>query len=389
MPCGGSVTGAPILLGRADHVTRLLDRMLARTDSGYNEYMYSGAYAVTTSDPSGRNREGVPAGIVRTAREAYTRNGIVYACVAARMALFSECRFQLQSTVDRHLFGQSSLSLLEYPWPNATAGELLARMENDVSTAGNSYIRKVRPGGRVGPAAGPDAPRLRDDRVGGARRRRGPDVPAACRVLRGPDTAGDHGPGPAVLQPDEVCHYSPVPDPLAQWRGMSWLTPVLREIGADQALTDYKTVHLGRGAMPGLVLKYSQKLSQPSVDRLKKRFEAMYSGPENSGRTLVLDEGADVTVAGSTLEQLQYVAVQAAGETRICAASMVPSEVIGIDGPRSASGNYELAIRRFADLWARPHWRMACASLQHLLPGVTAADAVVVRRVGYRGAAGG
>ena len=104
-----------------------------------------GPYAVTTSDPSGRNREGVPAGIVRTAREAYTRNGIVYACVAARMALFSECRFQLQSTVDRHLFGQSSLSLLEYPWPNATAGELLARMENDVSTAGNSYIRKVDP----------------------------------------------------------------------------------------------------------------------------------------------------------------------------------------------------------------------------------------------------
>ena len=47
--------------------------------------------------------------------------------------------------MDRHLFGQSSLSLLEYPWPNATAGELLARLENDVSTAGNSYIRKVSP----------------------------------------------------------------------------------------------------------------------------------------------------------------------------------------------------------------------------------------------------
>ena len=76
--------------------------------------------------------------------------------------------------------------------------------------------------------------------------------------------------------------------------------------------------------MPGLVLKYSQKLSQPVVDRLKKRFEAMYSGPENAGRTLILDEGADVTVAGSTLEQLQYVAVQAAGETRICAAAHGP-----------------------------------------------------------------
>jgi phage portal protein BeeE len=123
--------------------------------------------------------------------------------------------------------------------------------------------------------------------------------------------------------------------------------------------------------MPGLVVKYSQKLSQPVVDRLKKRFEALYGGPGNSGRTLVLDEGADVTVAGSTLEQLQYVTVQAAGQTRILAAAMVPSEIVGLEGPREASGNYELAVRRFADIWARPHWRMACASLQHLLPDVT------------------
>jgi len=34
----------------------------------------------------------------------------------------------------------------------------------------------------------------------------------------------------------------------------------------------------------GLVIKYSQKLSQPVVDRLKKRVEALYSGPENAGR---------------------------------------------------------------------------------------------------------
>jgi len=167
---------------------------------------------------------------------------------------------------------------------------------------------------------------------------------------------------------------SPVPDPSASFRGMSWLTPVLREVGADQALTQYKIAHVSRGAMPGMVLKYSQKLSEPTVEKLKKRFAALFAGPENAGKTLVLDEGADVTVAGSTLEQLQFTAVQAAGETRIAAASSVPVEIIGIEGPRSASGNYELAIRRFADLWARPHWRMACACLQHLLPSVPAAS---------------
>ena len=74
-------------------VTRLLDRLLAR----YNEYDYSGAYVVTVSDPSGRGKESVDAGIVRTARDAFTTNGVVFGCLAARQALFlakpgSSCR---------------------------------------------------------------------------------------------------------------------------------------------------------------------------------------------------------------------------------------------------------------------------------------------------------
>src|SRR5690349_8784085 len=120
--------------------------MLSRASfDNFTEYSGSGAFLVSSSDPNGRHREGVPAGVVRSARQAYEQNGIVFACIAARMALFSEARFQFQSTVDRHLFGTTDLAMLEYPWPNATAGELLARLEQDVSTAGNSYIRKVTP----------------------------------------------------------------------------------------------------------------------------------------------------------------------------------------------------------------------------------------------------
>jgi phage portal protein BeeE len=335
------------------------------------EYSASGAYLVSTSDPYGRSREGVPGGIVRHARDAVTGNGIVFSCVAARAAVFSEARFQFQSTVDKHLFGLPSLSLLEYPWPNATAGELLARLDQDVCTAGNSYIRLVNPAD----GSDPLLIQMRPECVTIVSEERYDDAGRAYKMPVG--YAEDLTPlgitdrEPQVYSTDEVAHYSPFPDPMAWFRGMSWLTPVLREVGADIALTEYKTTHVARGAMPGLVLKYPQKLSQPVVDRLKARFAALYSGPENAGRTLVLDEGADVTVAGSTLEQLQYTAVQGAGETRICAAAMVPAEVIGIEGARAASGNYELAIRRFADLWARPHWRMACAVLQHLLPDVT------------------
>jgi hypothetical protein len=348
-------------------VTRLLDRMLGRAESGYNEFMYSGAYPVAVSDPSGRSKEAADAGVVRSAREAFKANGPVFGCAAARMALFSEARLVLQSTIDKHLFGNKGLGLLEYPWPNATAGELLARLEQDVTTAGNSYLRKATPedGGddlliQMRPDCVVIVSEEKRDHLGRVYKQ-------PVGYLEDLKPLGITDREPQFYSVDEVCHYSPVPDPSAMFRGMSWLSPVLREAGADLALTEYKTEHLKRGAMPGLVVKYAAKIHPSNIDRVRERIDAMYGGPGNAGRALVLDQGADVTVAGSTLEQLQYTAVAAAGVERVCAAAQVPLEVLGLGGGRAGGGDYQSAVRRFADLWARPHWRMACAALQHLV----------------------
>ena len=294
-------------------MTRLIDRMLARADAGYNEYMYSGAYQVTASDPSGRGREGVAAGIVRHAREAYEANGVVSACMTVRQALLSEARFTFRSSIDKHLFGNQDLALLEQPWPNATQGELLSRLDLGASVAGNAYIRKAVP-------ADGTAAQLVEMRPGCVVIVSEQVTDDMGRIFRRPvgyeedlKPLGITDREPQFYSVAEVGHYAPVPECPGGFKGISWLTPVLRDVAGDQALTQYKTAHVSRGAQLGLVIKYSQRLSQPVVDRLKKRFEAMYSGPENAGRTLVLDEGADVTVVGSTLEQLQYEAVQKAG----------------------------------------------------------------------------
>src|SRR5258708_12606039 len=57
------------------------------------------------------------------------------------MALFSEARFQFQAKDNKHLFGNTSLAKLEEPFgPGTTTGELLVRMEQDASLAGQAYI---------------------------------------------------------------------------------------------------------------------------------------------------------------------------------------------------------------------------------------------------------
>jgi hypothetical protein len=90
---------------------------------------------------------------------------------------------------------------------------------------------------------------------------------------------------------------------------------------------------------------------------------------KNAYRTLALDAGADLTMVGNDLSQMTFTAVQAAGENRIAAASGVPPIVAGLkEGLMNATySNYEQAMRAFADLWARPQWRSACAALSKLV----------------------
>jgi hypothetical protein len=86
---------------------------------------------------------------------AYQSNGIVFACIQARALPFSEARF-LHQRMDAgrpgELFWSESLQVLDQPWVNGTTGELLYRMEQDASLAGNSYwtpvagrLRRLRP----------------------------------------------------------------------------------------------------------------------------------------------------------------------------------------------------------------------------------------------------
>ena len=294
--------------------------------------------------------------------DAYQSSGVVFGVILARLMLFSEAEFKFQNLTDKSLYGTQALSKLEHPWPGGTTGELLARMEQDASLAGNAFVRD----------AGTQLERLRPDWV-----------TIVSELVRDPITDTEirrvlgylyEPPAPdereADFYPvDEVAHWSPIPDPLASFRGMSWLTPVLREVDADRGLTDYKRAYLENAATPNMLVRYSQKIGNDRIARLRDQMHAKFGGPKNAFRTLILDEGADVTLLGHTMEQMTFTAVQAAGETRIAAAGGVPPIVVGLSEGLAAAtySNYGMAMRRFADLTMRPNWRSACAALAKLV----------------------
>lgn len=294
------------------------------------------------------------------ASDGYQGNGVVFAVILARLMLFSEAEFKFQNLSDKRLFGSPELTLLEAPWPGGTTGELLARMEQDVSLCGNSFTRN----------AGDRLVRLRPDWVDIISAQTTADNGQSTTAVTGYLYRDGGLMSNAVFYPvDEVAHWSPIPDPLATYRGMSWLTPVVREINADSAMTSHKTTFFDNAATPNMVIRYAQKMNQDTVDKLGAQFEAKHGGSANGWRTAILDQGADLSVVGNSFEQMNFAGVQAAGENRIAAAAGVPGIVVGLkEGLQAATySNYEQAMRRFADLTMRPLWRSAVAALAKLI----------------------
>lgn len=312
------------------------------------------------------DRETIGADFPSYIANALQGNGIVFACAMARAFPFSEARFifqRLENGRPTDLFGTPALDLLNNPAPNVTTGELLMRMELAASFAGNSYwtptngrLRHLRPDWVTivsGVLGDPDA---------------GPfDLEAeVLGYIYEPKGVGRKY-DPVFLSVDRVVHYSPIPDPLAQWRGMSWLTPVLREIAADGAATKHKLKFFERGAQPGLVIRYGADKKPEDIERYKAVFDEGYAGVDNAYSALHLGGGADTTVFGLDLKQLDFKATQGAGETRIAAAAGVGAIIAqlseGLAGSSLNEGNYAAALRRFTDMTLRPLWRTASASL--------------------------
>jgi phage portal protein BeeE len=325
--------------------------------------MASGASVLTTSY-AGPDREPVLPQLAAYAQQANSSNAVIFAALLARMALFSEATFQYQAKDDKHLFGNTSLAKLEVPFgPNTTTGHLLARMEQDAFLAGTAYVWDAPGEDRL--------VRLRPDwttiisevvRVGGGgwyRKRTGYWWEPPKSLF-----SKDEG---FFVPADEVVAWAPIPDPQADFRGMSPLTPIARDIAGDDGMTSYKLRYLQNDASPNVIIKYAQKLQESTIDKIRERQAARYAGPDNAGKTLILDQGADLTLVGNSLSQMDFSGVSAVGTERILAACEVPGVLVGLEPLRGAGRGYQESMQKFANLFARPAWRSVCGALSQIV----------------------
>jgi hypothetical protein len=307
---------------------------------------------------------------------AYRDNGIVFACELARTALFSEARFQWrqrQKGRPGDLFGNADLAILETPWEGGTTGDLLTLMLLHADFGGSAFVARhkgelhcLRPDWITVIHGSNDE--LKEARVLN-------ELNAELiGYLYHPDGRYS-GNEPEALLPEEVARFTPIMDPLNRFRGIPWVSTAVREIMGDKAATDHKLRFFENGATPNLVVKLDIN-DLAKFNEWVDKMEETHKGSVNAYRTLYMGAGADATVVGTNLEQLDFRAVQGAGETRIAAAAGVPPIIAGFsEGLDSATySNYGQARRRFADLTMRPLWRNVAGSLQQIIPTPAGAE---------------
>ncbi|HEU5085717.1 MAG TPA: phage portal protein [Acidimicrobiales bacterium] len=338
-----------------------------------NQFSFNGSTYPLVNQTWGRTATTEMAGGLEGHVAALMQSPPAFAAQWTRSLVLSQARFSWRNpphhqTAPRKLFGTQALAILERPWPNGTTGELITSMEWHAGLAGNAYV--LNRGGRLrvlrpdwvtivyGSMSDPDADRFALDAelLGYVYH------PGGFRSNAKPET----------LLVSEVAHWAPIPDPLGAGVGMSWLTPVLREIQGDIAATTHKLKFFENGATPNLVVKGLPADDPQKFKALVALLEEQHSGLSNAYKTLYLSAGGDATVVGANLKDLDLKGVQGSHETRIAQASKVPATVLniseGLAGSSLNAGNFGQARRNFADTWLYPSLRDLCGALSTIVP---------------------
>lgn len=297
---------------------------------------------------------------------ALKSDSIVFTCIGKHMKVFGEARLQYQplgSYMPGDLYGKPSLKILEEPWPGGTTRDLLTLMDLYEQVGGNAFVWKE------------DANTLRVPRpdwvtiVLGNRREGGKVGDIDTEVIGyayKPNGAGDRV---QVMLPEHTAHWFTMPDPSCQWRGISWLNPVIAEVEADIATTAHKKAFLTNGATANMVVTLDANLSPDEFEEWTELFDEGHKGALNAYKTIYLAGGADAKVVGADMQQMDFVNTQGHGEARICNAAGIPPIIAGVvKGLDSATySNYGQAKEVWADSELRPDWGAACEKLQKLV----------------------
>ncbi len=268
------------------------------------------------------------------ARNGYSRNELVYACIRYRAESFPQAVVRVYDTNSQKQLDDHRLRRL-FERPNPVTNEFeffeLSSVHKDI--AGHCYwlVVKGRDGlpGEIWP--------LRPDLVGV---RPNPGNLADFDWIYRPDpnrpevevAIPDAGSPRAARSRDfiiRVRYPNPNTDDVG-WRyfGVPPLRAAARAVSQDNAATDFVEDLLSNYAMPATVITSQQEIDDVMHRRLQARWRQAF-GKRNRGRPAFLEKGMTVETLTMNLKDLTFPDLRTLSETRICGAFGVEPILVG------------------------------------------------------------
>lgn len=175
--------------------------------------------------------------------------------------------------------------------------------------------------------------------------------------------------------------------------GLSTISQARRTLGLTQSAEQHGTQLFQNGANPGVVLEHPGELKGAAAQRLAAQFDSRHAGAQNTGKTLVLEEGMKAAKLSMSNDDAQFLETRQFQVAEICRWFRVQPHKVH-DLSRATFGNIEHQSLEFVSDTILPwlkRWELALSSdlisapnkyfIEFLVDGLLRGDAA--SRVAY------
>lgn len=145
---------------------------------------------------------------------------------------------------------------------------------------------------------------------------------------------------PTAIPSEDIFHHRDIT--FNSLVGVSNIGLARDSIGLAMALEQQANRWIANGARPSTWLKTAKHLSEPAAKRLKSQFDDLHAGYQNTGKTVVLEDGIEPVALQLTSVDLQFIEQRQLQPEDICRFFGMPPHKVGI-GTQNRGVNQNLA----------------------------------------------
>ena len=131
------------------------------------------------------------------------------------------------------------------------------------------------------------------------------------------------------IRPADLVHFKTY-NPDSMTRGLSKLEPLRETLANEDAARRATSSFWAKGARPAFALSHSGNLSQPAAERLRAQWDSVHAGADNTGKTLILEEGMTANPLSVNNEDAQYIETRKLNREEVVAAYDMPPPAVHI-----------------------------------------------------------